>query len=99
MEPDGLEQPTPTTVALLGRVLQFQAACYMIAALAASTTYLVRGGDSLDLGGFASLRTNPVTILVVGLGAGGLLFWLSRHIPARRPGTHRLITVTERYLD
>jgi hypothetical protein len=36
---------------------------------------------------------------VVGLGAGGLLFWLSRHIPARRPGTHRLITVTERYLD
>jgi hypothetical protein len=57
------------------------------------------GRDSLDLGGFASLRTNPVTILVVGLGAGGLLFWLSRHIPARRPGTHRLITVTERYLD
>jgi hypothetical protein len=46
MEPDGLEQPTPTTVALLGRVLQLQAASYMIAALAASTTYLVRGGTA-----------------------------------------------------
>jgi hypothetical protein len=95
MELDQPEQPRPTTIALLGRVLQVQAVCYMIAALAASVAYLVRGGDALDLGGYAGWRTNPVTMLVVGLGAGGLLFWLSRRISARRLGTHRLVTVAE----
>ena len=95
MELDQPEQPRPATVALLGRVLQVQAVCLALAALAASVTYLVRGGDALDLGGYASLRTNPVTMLAVGLGAGGLLYWLSRRITARSPGTYRLITVAE----
>jgi hypothetical protein len=92
------EQPVPQTVRALGLVLRIQAACYLVAAPIAAGSYLLRGAGTLDLGAYATGRTHPLTMLAVGLGAGGLLFWLARRMPARPRGLLRLIAVTEAVL-
>jgi hypothetical protein len=88
-------EPAPATVRILGLVLQIQAGCYLLAALIAGVAYLVRGADTLSLGWYATTRTHPLTMLAVGIGVGGLLFWLARRIPAKPIGLHRLINITE----
>ena len=94
----GSGQPAPATMRLLSLVLQIHAACYVVGALAAGIAYLVRGPDTLNLGGYATARTYPATMLAVGLAAAGLLLWLARRISARPPGLYRLITITESIL-
>jgi hypothetical protein len=89
------DRPVPTTVRRLGLVLQLQAACYGLGALAACIGYLVRGADTLSLGAYATTRTHPATMLSVGLVAAGLLVWLARRIPARPLGLWRLINIAE----
>ncbi len=91
----GEPQPAPATVRVLGLVLHVQAAGYVLVAMVAGIAYLARGADTLSLGGYATARTHPATMLVVGLAATGLLFWLAHRIPARKFGLYRLISITE----
>ncbi len=83
------------TVRRLGPVLRIQAGCSVLGSLVASVAYLARGTDTLQLGGYAPVRTHPVTMLLVGLTTAGLLLWSAHRIPARPHGLHRLISIIE----
>jgi hypothetical protein len=75
-------------------VLYGQAAWYALSAVVAGVAYLVRGADGLGVGGYASFRTHPVTMLVVGLAAG-LLVLAGWRLPARPEGLYRALTIVE----
>lgn len=96
--PPQVSTPPPASVRTLGIVLSVQAACYAVAGIVATISLVIRGPDTLHLGAYATYRTHPITMLTVGLGAGGLLFWLARRIPDRPMGLHRAIWITEAVL-
>ena len=89
------ERPVPGTVKALHLVLQLQAGWYVLSALVAVVAYLVRGGDTPGLQPYPAFRTHPITMVVVALVVGGLLFELSRRIPKTPIGLHRFITLVE----
>jgi hypothetical protein len=93
------EPPTPpTTVRALGFVLIVQAISYMLTALVGGVAYLVRGPDTLDVGGYASFRTQPVTLLVVGLAVASVLVLAARRLPRRPEGLYRALMIGEAVL-
>lgn len=90
-----VEPPVPATVRALGVVLWVQAAVCAVSTLIAFVAYFVRGADHLGLGSYATARTHPAPMLIVGVAVTGLLVWFARRLPSRPVGLHRLIRIAE----